>query len=78
MATLSKELVTQRAGVTGVAYSSSHKDDANAEVAWQATTTLPYTVVLDKAVASDQKTREEIEERLAADPTWEPEVGGGE
>lgn len=72
MATLSKELVTQPSGVTGVAYAASREDDATAEVAWEATVVDPYTVTLDKAVASDQQTREEIEERLAADPTWEP------
>lgn len=72
MATLSKELVTQRSGHVGVAHVASGADDATAEVAWSATTTLPYQTVTDKAVAANQKTREEIATRLDADPTWEP------
>lgn len=73
MATLSKELVTQPSGHVGVAHGASREDDATTEVAWSATVAEPYTVTLDKDVATNQKTREAIEARLAADPTWEPE-----
>ena len=72
MATLTKELVTQRSGHVGVSHQASRADDANAEVAWSSTTTLPYGVVTNKTVATNQKTREAIDDRLAADPTWEP------
>ena len=72
MATLSKELVTQPSGVVGVAHGAGHEDNATTEVAWSATVTDPYTVVLDKAVDANQSTREAIEARLDADPTWEP------
>ena len=72
MATLSKELVTQPSGVVGVAHYASRDDDATGIVAWQATVTDPYTVVLDDAVAAGEDTREEIEATLEADPTWTP------
>lgn len=71
MATLTRELVTQRSGHVGVSHQASRDDDALAEVAWASTTTLPYTVVTGKSVANDQKTREEIEDRLTPGAKWD-------
>ena len=61
MATLSNELVTQRSNVTGVGYSSTDADNANGVVAWQATTTLPNTTVLNTDVAANLDTKAEVD-----------------
>lgn len=72
MAVLSNELVLQRAGNTAVSVQASHATNANAEVLWSATTTLPNTVVVNKTVAANQASRDDIDARLKAAPTWTP------
>lgn len=72
MATLTRELVTQRSGHVGVSHTASRAANATTEVAWASTTTLPYAVVTNRSVSANQKTKEAIEERLAANPTWTP------
>ena len=67
MAVLAPELVTQRTAKAVVPIQSDSQDDAAAEVMWASTTDLgASSVTLDKAVAEDQKDRDEVVERVDA------------
>lgn len=69
MATLSPELVTQRASAVTVAYQASGADNANGIVMWSATSAGERDQVVTDTVAAGEDTRAEIDATLDATPT---------
>lgn len=67
MAVLPIEQVTQRTGEAIVGYSSTASPIALSETAWHTTTTHPNTVVVTKAVAANQESRDEVDTRVTGD-----------
>lgn len=69
MATLTSELVLQRAGQTAVTVVASNLDNASGAIQWDATTTLPYTVVVNNTVPTTRDTQEEIDASVTGTTT---------
>lgn len=64
MATLTQELVTQRAGAVAVAVSATTADNATTETLWSATSTGPTNQTVTKDVAPDQVNRDTLDARI--------------